>query len=135
MGAGEINALGIHVIVECKECDPAKLDDLKFVRQTLLSAAQDLGVTVLGEKFHKFAPQGVTGIVAIAESHFSIHTWPEYGYAALDVFTCGATFHPRKAAEYILKRLGAKSSEIMEIERGFAPVVAKVPVTATFSVR
>ncbi|MBM4406809.1 MAG: adenosylmethionine decarboxylase [Chloroflexi bacterium] len=118
-----METLGVHVLVECKNCDPAKLNDLTFVRDTLLGAAGDLGVHILGDKFHKFSPQGVTGIVAISESHFSIHTWPEYGYAALDVFTCG-DFNPRKAADYILKRLGAKDSEIKEIKRGFVPVAA-----------
>ncbi len=119
-----MEALGVHVLVECRNCNPAKLNDLQFVRETLLAAAEDLGVTILGEKFHHFSPQGVTGVVAISESHFSIHTWPEYGYAAVDVFTCGTSFHPRKAAEFILKRLEAKDSEITEIKRGFIPVAA-----------
>lgn len=118
-------ALGTHVLVECKNCDPAKLNDLAYVRNALLDAARDLGVTVLGEKFHKFSPQGITGIVAIAESHFSIHTWPEYGYAALDCFTCG-NFDPKQAAEYILKKLGAKESHITEMKRGFIPVLTAV---------
>ncbi len=117
-----MEALGVHVLVECKNCNPAKLNDLQFVRKTLLSAAEELGVTILGEKFHQFSPQGVTGVVAISESHFSIHTWPEHGYAAVDVFTCGASFHPRKAAQFILKRLEAKDSEITEIKRGFVAV-------------
>ena len=119
-----MNALGTHLLVELRDCDQTYLDNLPFVRETLLSAAEDIGVTILSEAFHQFSPQGVTGIVSIAESHFSIHTWPEYGYAAVDIFTCGTTLEPYKAAQFITKRLGARDSEITEIKRGYVPVHA-----------
>ena len=79
-----MNALGIHLILELQECRPDLLDDLDYVQQTLLEAAESTGATIIGNTFHKFSPQGVTGVVAIAESHVCIHTWPEYGYAAAD---------------------------------------------------
>jgi len=105
-------------LLELRDCDPAQLNDLPFVRDTLLTAARDLGVTVLSASFHQFAPQGVTGIISIAESHFSIHTWPEYGYAAVDIFTCGAAFNPRRAADMIIRRFHCQDPEIIEIKRG-----------------
>ncbi len=119
-----MNALGTHILLEIRDADPQRLNNLPFVRETLLGAARNLGVTVLTHSFHQFSPQGVTGIVAISESHFSIHTWPEYGYAAVDIFTCGAEFHPRQAAEMIIRAFRCKDPEITEIKRGLLPVHA-----------
>jgi S-adenosylmethionine decarboxylase proenzyme len=84
----------------------------------MLKAAIDCGAVVLGNSFHHFSPQGVSGVVVIAESHISIHTWPEYGYAAVDVFTCGTTVNPEKAAEVLIERLGSKNHSLMEVPRG-----------------
>ncbi len=97
---------------------------MDFIREALISAAREVGATILGDTFHRFTPQGVTGIVAIAESHISIHTWPEYGYAAVDVFTCGESFQPEKAAELIIQKLESKDAEIMTVLRGKLPVYA-----------
>jgi len=87
-----LNALGTQILLELKECNRDILNDMSYIREAMLGAAREVGATVLGETFHKFAPQGVTGLVSIAESHLCIHTWPEYGYAAVDVFTCGEGF-------------------------------------------
>ena len=76
-----MNVLGLHLLLELKECNPQLLDDLSYVRSALIRAAEDVGAHIVGESFHRFTPQGVTGILSIAESHISIHTWPEYGYA------------------------------------------------------
>ena len=84
----------------------------------MVAAAVDCGATVLGESFHPFQPQGVSGVVVIAESHLSIHTWPEYGYAAVDIFTCGTSVQPEKAAEVLIEKLGAKDHTLTEIQRG-----------------
>jgi len=84
----------------------------------MLAAAIESGATVMGESFHYFSPQGVSGVVIIAESHLSIHTWPEYGYAAADIFTCGDAVQPEKAAEILIEKLGAKNHSRMEIQRG-----------------
>ena len=78
-------------------------------------------MTILSESFHKFAPQGVTGILSIAESHFSIHTWPEYAYAAVDIFTCGDAFDPFRAADLIIQRLSSQDPEVVEVKRGKIP--------------
>ncbi len=110
--------LGFHVLLELRDCNPTLLNDLNYIRQAMLTAANDVGATVVGESFHRFSPQGVTGILAIAESHISIHTWPEYGYAAADIFSCGSSFLPREAAKRLAEQLESGDAEIKEIERG-----------------
>jgi len=119
-----LNGLGIHLLLELKECNPQLLNDVDFIRQALLNTAHDVGATVLSESFHRFNPQGVTGILAIAESHISIHTWPEYGYAAADIFACGASFRPKEAAELLVARLESQDPEIIEVQRGMTQRVA-----------
>ena len=113
-----MNALGRHLLLELKNCNSGVLNDLSFLKEALLAAAKGSGATVLGVDFHTFNPQGVSGVVIIAESHMSIHTWPEYDYAAVDVFTCGKTVQPEKAAEIMIERLGAKNHSIIEVQRG-----------------
>ncbi|MCH8745459.1 MAG: adenosylmethionine decarboxylase [Chloroflexi bacterium] len=113
-----MNVLGKHLLLELKECNPQLLNDLDYIRNSLLRAAEDLGVHVVGESFHQFSPQGVTGILSIAESHISIHTWPEYGYAAADIFTCGSSFQPLQAAEILIEQLESKDQDITEVPRG-----------------
>ncbi len=122
-----MNALGTHLLIDLNDCKPDLLDDLLYIKQAMLGAAQEAGATVVGENFHKFNPMGVTGIVAIAESHLCIHTWPEHGYAAADIFTCGAEFKPRKAADMIIERLGCARPEITEIKRGFISKMTTSP--------
>lgn len=113
-----MNALGRHLLVELYDCNKEVLNDLGLLRDVMVKAAVDCGAVVLGESFHHFNPQGVSGVVIIAESHLSIHTWPEYGYAAVDIFTCGTFVNPDKAAEVLIEKLGSKNHSIMEIPRG-----------------
>ncbi|OGN99524.1 MAG: S-adenosylmethionine decarboxylase proenzyme [Chloroflexi bacterium RBG_13_52_12] len=113
-----MNALGRHLLVELYDCDREALNDLDFIRDVMVKAAIDCGAVVLGNSFYHFNPQGVSGVVVIAESHLSIHTWPEYGYAAVDVFTCGTSVNPEKAAEVLIDRLGSKNHTLTEIARG-----------------
>ena len=113
-----MEALGRHVLLELRSCNPTSLDDLPFLRDTLLHAAEETGATVVGQIFHQFSPQGVTGVIAIAESHLCIHTWPEFAYAAVDIFTCGDGFEPRDAARIIVAALQSHDHEMTEIERG-----------------
>ena len=110
--------LGTHLLVELNECNAVLLDDMALVKQTLLAAAHEAGATIIGEVFHKFSPVGVTGIVCIAESHISIHTWPEHAYAAVDIFTCGEGFKPHEAVQLIAESLQARHCGIMEVQRG-----------------
>ncbi len=113
-----MNALGKHLLLELKDCDREALNNLGFLKSTLLEAANECGAKVLGESFHAFSPQGVSGVVTIAESHLFIHTWPEYGYAAADIFTCGTTVKPETAASLLIRKLRARNHSVIEIQRG-----------------
>ena len=113
-----MNVLGTHLLLELRDCDPRLLDDLAHIRRQLRNAADAVGAQVVGESFHRFSPQGVTGILSIAESHISIHTWPELAYAAADIFTCGERTMPDRAADIIIAALRCQDSEITEIRRG-----------------
>lgn len=113
-----MNVLGTHVLLELRDCDPHLLDNLTYIRQELLRAASAVDAHVVGESFHQFSPQGVTGILSIAESHISIHTWPEHGYAAADVFTCGDNTMPERAAAALIAALRCRDPEVTEIRRG-----------------
>jgi S-adenosylmethionine decarboxylase proenzyme len=118
-----LNALGRHLLVELYDCDKEALNDLSYLREAMLTAAIDCGAVVLGDSFHHFSPQGVSGVVIIAESHLSVHTWPEHGYAAVDVFTCGTTVNPEKAAEVLIEKLGSRNHSLTEIKRGLLVTV------------
>ncbi len=113
-----MDALGKHLLLELKDCNREVLNDLTYLENVFVSAAQEAGATVLGKYFHQFAPQGVSGAVIIAESHLSLHTWPEHGYAAVDIFTCGDTVRTQRAADLLIEKLGSKNPSIMEIKRG-----------------
>ena len=118
-----MNVLGKHLLLELQDCDKEVLNDLSFLRSTLVAAATACGAIVLGDSFHPFHPQGVSGVVVIAESHLAIHTWPEYGYAAVDIFTCGTSVEPEKAAETLIEKLGAKNHSVVEVQRGLLVTV------------
>ena len=113
-----MNALGKHLLLELRDCHKEILNNVDFLREALVNAATEAGATVLGESFHRFNPHGVSGVVIIAESHLFIHTWPEYGYAAADIFTCGNTVQPDKAARILTEKLGSRDYSIEEIPRG-----------------
>ncbi|MSP79183.1 MAG: adenosylmethionine decarboxylase [Dehalococcoidia bacterium] len=119
-----MNALGQHIILDLKDCNRQILNDLPRLQQTLLEAAESTGATIIGKTFHQFSPYGVTGVIAISESHLSIHTWPEFGYAAVDIFTCGENFNARAAAELIIEALQSRSPTLMVIQRGLGVSVA-----------
>lgn len=105
-------ALGRHITVELSGCDAALIADSKVVEAALLEAAKVSGAHIIESSFHYFAPQGVSGFVIISESHFSIHTWPEYDYAAVDVFTCGDSISPYRGIERLKKLLHAQEAQI-----------------------
>ena len=109
--------IGRHCILELYQCDHAKLNDEAFIRTTLTSSAKIAGATLINLVTHSFKPQGVTGLALLAESHISIHTWPEIGYAAIDVFTCGDHTMPDKACNLLSKDFLAKDSSFKNIER------------------
>ena len=104
--------------MELEDCNEETLNNLEALKTAMLTAADEAGATIMGESFHRFSPHGISGVVVIAESHLCIHTWPEYGYAAADIFTCGTTVRPEKAAELLVEKLGAGKHSIQEIHRG-----------------
>ena len=110
--------LGKHILAEYFECKCDFLHSETRIRNLMLEAASRSGATIIGNIFHRFNPQGVTGVVVIAESHFSIHTWPEIKYASLDLFTCGDRVDPWLAFEYIKKKLQPGKWSSKEIIRG-----------------
>jgi S-adenosylmethionine decarboxylase len=114
----ELKILGRHLIVEYTDCDKRLLDNVRLLEKHVNEAVRRAGATIVRSVFHRYAPQGVSGVVVIAESHISIHTWPEYGYAAVDFFTCGEAVDPFKAQEYMKEKLGAKSAHVNELKRG-----------------
>ena len=121
-----MNALGKHLLLELNNCDRTLLNDINIIKGIMLAAANEAGATVLGESFHQFSPQGVSGVIIIAESHLTIHTWPEHGYAGADIFTCGTTVQPEKAAEVIIERLNPRSHSIIQMYRGMVDVKQRV---------
>jgi len=110
--------LGRQLIVELFGCDRDLLDSIDKLRRALIEAAKASRSTVIGHVFHKFSPQGVSGVIVIAESHLAIHTWPEYGYAAVDIFTCGKHTDPWGALAVIKEALKPKRIAVMEVRRG-----------------
>ncbi len=109
--------LGRHLLVELYGCESARLDDRAAVRSALLATAELIGATVVGECFHNYAPQGVSGVVIIAESHLAVHTWPEASYAAVDFFTCGE-LDPRAGMRRLAQELGASEYRYKQVLRG-----------------
>ena len=116
-----MQALGRHLLCEYHGCDRALLNDPEAIRTSLVAAVTKSGATPLHEVVHAFSPHGVTGVIVIAESHFAIHTWPEYGFAAVDLFTCGDQVDPYLAFEYLRTALHAETHSVVEIRRGLLP--------------
>jgi S-adenosylmethionine decarboxylase proenzyme len=109
---------GKHILAEYYECECTYLDSEPAIRELMLEAASISGSTIVGTIFHHFSPQGVTGVVVIAESHLAIHTWPEFRYASVDIFTCGTHLDPWAGFEYLKERLQSRKSLSKEIIRG-----------------
>ena len=113
-----MNTIGYHYVIEASGCDPEILTDANALKKILLEAAKVGEMDVRSTYFYKFTPQGVSGMVIVSESHISIHTWPEKGYAAIDVYTCDTNSKPEKTVNYILEKIKAEYAHITEIERG-----------------
>ena len=113
-----MDALGRHLLLELKDCNEEVLNDLDFLKRCLHDAADQIGATVVNECFYEFSPHGISGVLVISESHLCIHTWPEYGYAAVDIFTCGGSVKPELAVKPLVEKLGAKDPSYIELKRG-----------------
>ncbi len=110
--------LGLHILMELSDCSQEKLNDLTGLELTLNKAAEISGATIIKSVFHQFSPQGVTGVVVVAESHLAIHTWPEFGYAAIDFFTCNHNMDYEKAYHYLVQELSSKEHSYQTVKRG-----------------
>lgn len=104
-------------MVEYTGCSADVLDDLKRIQSLMKKAARAAHTKIVASVFQPFDPQGVTGVVVVEESHLSIHTWPEHGYAAVDFFTCGDSL-PELAHAVLYEGLGAEQAEVMLVDRG-----------------
>ncbi len=113
-----MKSLGLHIIAEFYDCDFKQLCDHAIIEKEMVTAAKKSGATIISSNFHTFNPYGVSGVVVIAESHLTIHTWPEHNFAAVDLFTCGPSIEPWKAFEHLKKILNADKVETQEIPRG-----------------
>lgn len=113
-----MRALGRHLLLELFDCDAQAINSLETVKGALVEAAKRAQATIVDVIFHEFNPFGISGVVVIAESHLSIHTWPEYRYAAVDIFSCGETLRPDVAASYLVEQLGAERASVVELQRG-----------------
>lgn len=109
---------GKHYLIDFYGCTFEALNSAPFIEGALLESARISKATILHHSFHKFAPQGVSGVIVIAESHISIHTWPENGYAALDLFTCGETMATERAVEFLKAVFQPQRADVREMQRG-----------------
>jgi S-adenosylmethionine decarboxylase len=119
MEVGELNTRGRHLLVEYTGCDASVLDDLKRIEALMNQAAKAARTNIVASVFQPFEPHGVTGVVVVEESHLSIHTWPEHGYAAVDFFTCGESV-PELAHKVLSEGLRAERAEIVTVDRGLS---------------
>ena len=117
-GSIGLHSLGRHLLLELYDCSSEVLNSLETVKTALVEAARRAEATIVDVVFHEFNPFGISGVVVIAESHLSIHTWPEYRYAAVDIFSCGTTLKPTEAAAYLVEQFGASRASCVEIKRG-----------------
>ncbi len=113
-----MDTLGRHLILEMWGCCKDIIDDVRVVKEILAKATESTKATLVDVICHRFSPYGVTGVAILAESHISVHTWPEYGYAAADVFICGDTLNPQNAAAFIIQAFHAKETSALELKRG-----------------
>jgi S-adenosylmethionine decarboxylase len=118
------DTVGKHCILELYACDCTKLDDEDFVRAALSNAALRAGATMLNLISHHFQPHGVTGLALLAESHISFHSWPESGYAAVDVFTCGDHTMPESACRVLVEEFGARHHKLLSFRRETPGMIA-----------
>ena len=113
-----MHSLGRHLLLELYDCSSEILNNLETVKTALVEAAKRAEATIIDVVFHEFNPFGISGVVVIAESHLSIHTWPEYRYAAVDIFSCGEMLQPEVAANYLVEQFAAERTSVVELQRG-----------------
>ncbi|MGQ0645432.1 MAG: adenosylmethionine decarboxylase [Elusimicrobiota bacterium] len=113
-----MKTLGRHLLVELYNCDPKIIADSRKIEDVMVGAAKHAKAHIVDVVFHTFNPHGLSGVIVIAESHLTIHTWPEYAFASVDVYTCGNEVNPWRAYRYLVKNLRARNVTAMEMKRG-----------------
>ncbi|MCP4221040.1 MAG: S-adenosylmethionine decarboxylase proenzyme [bacterium] len=121
-----VQSLGNHLIIELYDCQSEILNNAGRVEDILINAVNISGATMVQAVVHSFNPHGVSGVIVIEESHFSVHTWPEYGYCAVDIFTCGDEIDYHSALQYMKEQFKAKNLSLMELKRGTLDVPGKL---------
>ena len=116
--AGEEGSLGSHLLIEMFDCDRDSLKTVQSVGNAMLNAAEESEATIVTDSFHEFKPYGVSGAVIIQESHYTIHTWPEHGYAAVDLFYCGGTIKVHQAIDILRARFQPGRMKFLVVRRG-----------------
>lgn len=121
-----MDALGNHILVEFSGCSPEIMNDVTIIEKGMVDAAETAGATVINSTFHHFSPYGVSGVVVIQESHLAIHTWPEYGYAAVDLFTCGDQVDAWLSFDFLKNIFQAKNYSAIEMKRGAVNLLTRL---------
>ncbi|HOB15882.1 MAG TPA: adenosylmethionine decarboxylase [Defluviitoga sp.] len=111
-------SLGRHLIAELYDCDEEILNNVSEIEYQMTKAAIECGATIVTSTFHRFLPHGVSGAIIISESHLAIHTWPEYKYASLDIYTCGESVDPWVAFNYLKDAFKSRRQDAVEYKRG-----------------
>jgi S-adenosylmethionine decarboxylase len=124
-GMQSFDTVGAHVLADFWGCQFEKLDDAELLINSLRQAAKSAKMTILGEESYKFTPQGFTGLLLLSESHISIHTYPERGYAAIDVYTCGGGM-TQKAIDFLKEVLKPTHVQEMLVRRGVPDIAFNV---------
>lgn len=118
LGTENAGYLGRHILAEFFGCNPNVLNNVELIKEKMTQAAIECGATVVETCFHMFNPYGVSGVVIISESHLAIHTWPELGYAAVDLFTCGEHCDPKVAYDFLKKAFDSTEGSFSQLKRG-----------------
>ncbi|MGD8779443.1 MAG: polyamine aminopropyltransferase [Ignavibacteria bacterium] len=121
-----MSSLGKHILVEFLGCNPDIMNDVSKIESAMVEAAENSGATVINSTFHHFSPYGVSGVVVIQESHLAIHTWPEYQYAAVDLFTCGDTVDPWISFDFLKNVYHASNYSALEMNRGSLNLLTRI---------
>lgn len=112
--------VGTHTVVDLINYNTEHIEDIEYVKDVLISSAQEVGLHVVDSLFYKFEPIGISGVLILSESHITIHTWPEYKFVALDAFTCSKNIKPENFCKLLAQKIGASIVNIKNLERGFA---------------
>ncbi len=120
-----MKSLGRHLLVELYDCDQRIIGDVQQVEIIMTLAAKATKAHIIDVVFHTFNPQGVSGVIVIAESHLAIHTWPEFNFASVDIYTCGKVINPWKALTILKNKFKSKNMSAMEIKRGILNIPAR----------